>query len=648
MKKSGVNLNKNWFCFLLVSVLIIIFFSSLSFAEDSSIIDSTGTENQITRGSAFATSISSMEMFSPEKQNKKTCINNQRCKEIDQVWSQWVAPVLGSTTKVWDVSNSPFSWKEFDEVYPPPSRTYEQTKQDLSPSSGLIVISTELSDLRGEPSISECAINKILSTANSPAASDASSFYNYGKEYGIDPAFALAFFKIESSYGTSKRWVGRVSNCPPSSSHNVGNIRYSSNCKTKYGGKDCSGFCHYQNWDDGIRVWYGLIAHGSHYFKKGRYTLEEIIPVYAPAHENDVSAYINSVRKSVEKYREVEKEFCQSSISSGTSSQVPPTEPVSFTPSSGLFRFAVVSDYHEGDKYTSTLVESIKNQNPHFVIFNGDTINANSGDYKEDWRIFFANVVSPLASVNIPVFHVIGNHDYEGSKEKLDYHNSIWKQFYEDNSNLYSKVNNLDYKYSFPYYSFEYGEKKFVLLDLPRTSIDDTQLLWLKSVLSENSFVFGHVPVVNVKGEKCKSGSSSSDCDRYGNLHVKKNQDKLLTLLDESNSIIFGGHVHYYYKANYRGSGGQYNIPIVFLSTAKSPDIRGIIKTYKNPTVQPPSYAVVDVGGTVTVNAYIRSTDGTYRLFDDTDAVKYFPTQAEMVSLGQSPYFSTFSISSVD
>src|SRR5205809_6309779 len=53
----------------------------------------------------------------------------------------------------------------------------------------------------GSSSVSSQYIENVLTTNGSPAAGTGYALYSYGVQYNIDPAFALAFFLHESSYG---------------------------------------------------------------------------------------------------------------------------------------------------------------------------------------------------------------------------------------------------------------------------------------------------------------------------------------------------------------------------------------------------------------------------------------------------------------
>jgi hypothetical protein len=119
-------------------------------------------------------------------------------------------------------------------------------------------------------------------------------WYNLGLQYGIDPAFAVAFFIHESSAGANPNWAGIKPG--GATTHNVGNI-ICAGYPTCYGR-----FRDYGSWREGIEDWYQLID--VEYLKgRGHRTVADIIPVYAPSFENDVQGYINSVNRLVDEWR---------------------------------------------------------------------------------------------------------------------------------------------------------------------------------------------------------------------------------------------------------------------------------------------------------------------------------------------------------
>src|SRR5688572_20452661 len=62
--------------------------------------------------------------------------------------------------------------------------------------------------LASAPSLSAAQIDSILASYGSPATGSGADFYRLGIEYGIDPAYALAFFVHESTAGTNPAWAG--------------------------------------------------------------------------------------------------------------------------------------------------------------------------------------------------------------------------------------------------------------------------------------------------------------------------------------------------------------------------------------------------------------------------------------------------------
>ncbi len=147
----------------------------------------------------------------------------------------------------------------------------------------------------GPPSVSAALIDQVLAKYESPTTGKGQVIYDLGVQYGIDPAFLLAFFIHESSAGTSARWAGRKPD--GTTTHNVGNIVCTA-------GWRCHGrFRDYPSWEAGIEDWYRLI-HDLYIGEWGRTTVEAIIPKYAPASDNnDEARYIRQVRSMVEGWR---------------------------------------------------------------------------------------------------------------------------------------------------------------------------------------------------------------------------------------------------------------------------------------------------------------------------------------------------------
>lgn len=142
--------------------------------------------------------------------------------------------------------------------------------------------------LVGSPSISVAQIEAVLQKYGSPAAGLGQHLYDLGVRYGIDPAYALAFFVHESGCGT--QGVAR-------STHSLGNIRWTE------GWDDFQGYRQYPTWEAGMEDWYKLIT-DLYINQWGLRTVDAIIPVYAPSADgNNPTAYINSVEGMVDSWR---------------------------------------------------------------------------------------------------------------------------------------------------------------------------------------------------------------------------------------------------------------------------------------------------------------------------------------------------------
>jgi hypothetical protein len=137
------------------------------------------------------------------------------------------------------------------------------------------------------PSLSAAQIDAILAEYHSPAVGLGAVLYDLGAQYGIDPAFALAFFVIESACGT--RGVARTT-------HSLGNIR----CTPGYA--CAAGYRAYPTWAAGAADWYTLIR--TLYLDTWDLrTPAAILPRYAPPGDgNDPAAYATSVIHLVDRW----------------------------------------------------------------------------------------------------------------------------------------------------------------------------------------------------------------------------------------------------------------------------------------------------------------------------------------------------------
>jgi len=147
--------------------------------------------------------------------------------------------------------------------------------------------------LIGKPSLSVAFMNRVLAYYGSPASGLGQTFYNDGRAYGIDPAYALAFFQHESSFGTAgaARFTKSIGN---SRCTRVEDYCFQNNVDGSYAG--------YNSWQSGINGWYWQIEQ---YINGGLtgtrlVTIDQIIPVYAPSgDQNNVAAYEAALKASI-------------------------------------------------------------------------------------------------------------------------------------------------------------------------------------------------------------------------------------------------------------------------------------------------------------------------------------------------------------
>lgn len=141
----------------------------------------------------------------------------------------------------------------------------------------------------GIPSLNAAFIHKVLSYYHSPASGKGQVLYDDGIKYNIDPAYALAFFMEESTFGT--KGIATVT-------HSIGNIRATA------GQPEYKGYHLYASWEEGFEDWYKLIA--QQYVKqRGLTTVDQIIPVYAPGTDNNnEQQYSNAVKWAVGRWRQ--------------------------------------------------------------------------------------------------------------------------------------------------------------------------------------------------------------------------------------------------------------------------------------------------------------------------------------------------------
>ena len=143
----------------------------------------------------------------------------------------------------------------------------------------------------GPNSLSVDFMNRVLAYYHSPAAGKAQYLYDYGVKYGLDSAYALAFFMHESSFGTTG--VARTTK-------SLSNMR----CVPEYPClNENGGYAIFSTWEQSFEAWFKLIRN-LYVNIWGRVTVDQIIPKYAPNSDNNNEAgYIAALKRTIDTWR---------------------------------------------------------------------------------------------------------------------------------------------------------------------------------------------------------------------------------------------------------------------------------------------------------------------------------------------------------
>ncbi len=164
--------------------------------------------------------------------------------------------------------------------------TWTQSNAPITPKKP--ITQTGPYSVLGKPSLSVAFMNEVLAYYHSPAAGLAQYLYDDGLKYGIDPAYALAFFMHESLFGTTG--VARVT-------LSLSNMR----CVPEYPCfNEGGGYAQFSSWQQGFEAWFKLIRN-LYVAQWGLVTVDQIIPVYAPSSDhNDVAGYIAALKHELD------------------------------------------------------------------------------------------------------------------------------------------------------------------------------------------------------------------------------------------------------------------------------------------------------------------------------------------------------------
>jgi len=163
----------------------------------------------------------------------------------------------------------------------------QQSSRTASPQVGSVGVDSVV----GPPTVTAARIDQVLCGAGSPACHTGNSIYELGVKYDIDPAFAVAFFRKESSYGLAGE---------ATYTHSPGNLRCIPDVRCV--DQDRGGYAWFPSWTTGFEAWYKLI-HDLYVVQWGCKTIPAIVQRYAPSSENDTKLYISNIEQFVQEVR---------------------------------------------------------------------------------------------------------------------------------------------------------------------------------------------------------------------------------------------------------------------------------------------------------------------------------------------------------
>lgn len=283
------------------------------------------------------------------------------------------------------------------------------------------------------------------------------------------------------------------------------------------------------------------------------------------------------------------------------------------------FRFIVLSDTNPSfDKEVLNprfpkALEGIPQHNPVFVIHAGDMVGggggtSGTGHIDRMWTPFF-DAIKAVTAANMPFIPAPGNHDtgYKNNEMKEGYQRN-WLRHYP------SPPHNAQGNYPF-YYSFDYMNNQFIILDSSNVMLGSAQIQWLSQDLANaknkgNIFVVLHVPFM-------ASGlGHASEADRSA----------LEMIANAGANIIFAGHNHVYTEHDY-GNARQ-----ITVGTAAD-DLRG----RDGSKLDDHMFLVVDVLGKDNVKLYPASMGSGFKNTLDGQPIPAAPA-------GAAPSFSSSSM----
>ncbi|MGZ4833793.1 MAG: metallophosphoesterase family protein [Terriglobales bacterium] len=250
----------------------------------------------------------------------------------------------------------------------------------------------------------------------------------------------------------------------------------------------------------------------------------------------------------------------------------PPDKPdIVMTPAQSAFKFVAYGDirFTEPGPITvreisdpvarDAIVQSIAEAKPAFVLISGDLVWR--GANPSDWKRWDAET-QPLRDAKIPVFPVVGNHEYQNSR-------FVGSGRAAGLANFLARFPDIPQRVITPWYSMQYANCYFLMLDSEdNDGPDSDQMKWVRSQLDSLPPSIDYVFLV-LHRPPHTSARDAGHRERLPEIALGKMLEARLQRASRPRFVVFAGHVHNYerYERNgvvyiVSGGGGAHPHPL--------------------------------------------------------------------------------------
>jgi len=179
-------------------------------------------------------------------------------------------------------------------------------------------------------------------------------------------------------------------------------------------------------------------------------------------------------------------------------------------PSKDNYQFALIGDSQGRNEILERIIEEVNTKEIDFLIHLGDMV---PSGHEQEYQDFFA----VMQELQVPYYTVPGNHDTRLNGRDI-YQNTL-APFY---------------------YSFEFGNYRYVFMDTAELTVDQQQFSWLQAQLKNDidTYVFMHAPIYDPRGLD----------HSFRDLEAAQQVFDVVTADAKPIRAVFSGHVHMFHQ----------------------------------------------------------------------------------------------------